>query len=256
MSSAPPPAISAPISPTAAMICSSRSSTVRARSSGRGLGSLARRRAPPSRHRRQWRCRRRRHGEGAVQRQSRHRQRHARRQVRRQWRRGASTSVRQLGNDTARCRSPSARIADRSMSAVSRRRAAATPSSPGSSANGKLLARYGGPSTAAAATASPRLPSTVRASFLPSPRKMARPRCARIDAGALSSDLGSISLGSADARAIAVSPPPVRSPWSARPEAALAGAQTNGLSGGRDGFVTRIRQRSFRRQHHLYRLGR
>ncbi|WP_380873998.1 regulatory protein FlaEY [Sphingomonas sp. DBB INV C78] len=61
----------------------------------------------------------------------------------------------------------------------------------------------------------------------------------RLDASALSSDLGSIALGSADARAIAVSATGEIAVVGAT-QAALSGTQVNGLSGGRDGFVTRI----------------
>lgn len=61
----------------------------------------------------------------------------------------------------------------------------------------------------------------------------------RLDAASLANDLGSVNLGAVDARAIAVSP---------TGEIAVAGstsitvngAQANGMSGGRDAFVTRI----------------
>ena len=61
----------------------------------------------------------------------------------------------------------------------------------------------------------------------------------RMDAEALSTDLGSLSLGSADARAIAVSSTgEIAVAGSA--SAALTGTQVNTLSSGRDGFVARI----------------
>lgn len=61
----------------------------------------------------------------------------------------------------------------------------------------------------------------------------------RIDAQALANDLGSIALGSADARAIAVSATGEIAVAGAT-YSALAGTQVNGTSGGRDGFVMRI----------------
>lgn len=61
----------------------------------------------------------------------------------------------------------------------------------------------------------------------------------RIDASALSNDLGEITLGIADARAIAVSATGEIA-VAGSTSAALNGAQANGLSGGRDGFVTQI----------------
>jgi hypothetical protein len=61
----------------------------------------------------------------------------------------------------------------------------------------------------------------------------------RIDSTSLSTDLGSISLGAADARAIAVSDSGEIAIAGAT-AAALSGTQVNGLSGGRDAFVTRI----------------
>ncbi|MGH6780711.1 MAG: SBBP repeat-containing protein, partial [Sphingomonadaceae bacterium] len=64
-------------------------------------------------------------------------------------------------------------------------------------------------------------------------------RLRRIDAQAIASDLGTITLGTADARAIAVSATGDIAVAGAT-YAALAGAQVNGASGGRDGFVTRI----------------
>lgn len=61
----------------------------------------------------------------------------------------------------------------------------------------------------------------------------------RIGAGALATDLGQIDLGIADARALAIDASGAIAVAGAT-SAALTGAQVNGLSGGRDGFVTRI----------------
>lgn len=60
-----------------------------------------------------------------------------------------------------------------------------------------------------------------------------------IDGASLSTDLGSVDLGSVDARALAVSASGEIAVAGATYTAA-AGTQVNGLSGGRDGFVTRI----------------
>lgn len=64
-------------------------------------------------------------------------------------------------------------------------------------------------------------------------------RLRRIDAQALSGDLGALDLGSADARAIAVSATGEIA-VAGSTYGALAGGQVNAVSGGRDGFVTRI----------------
>ncbi|WP_313537912.1 hypothetical protein [Sphingomonas sp.] len=61
----------------------------------------------------------------------------------------------------------------------------------------------------------------------------------KLQASALSNTLGSISLGTADARALAVSADGSIAVGGAT-SSAIAGTQSNGLSGGRDGFVTRI----------------
>lgn len=61
----------------------------------------------------------------------------------------------------------------------------------------------------------------------------------RIDAQALSTDLGSVSLGAVDARAIAVSDSGEIAVAGAA-SSAVNGGQTNGISGGQDAFVTRI----------------
>jgi hypothetical protein len=61
----------------------------------------------------------------------------------------------------------------------------------------------------------------------------------RIDAQALSTDLGSVALGAVDARAIAVSDSGEIAVVGAA-NVAVSGAQANGMSGGRDAFVTRI----------------
>ncbi|MBJ6122072.1 hypothetical protein JAO74_09740 [Sphingomonas sp. BT553] len=61
----------------------------------------------------------------------------------------------------------------------------------------------------------------------------------RIDKAALATDLGSIDLGRADARALAVAADGSIAVAGAT-DAALSGNQTNNMSGGRDGFVTRI----------------
>jgi len=61
----------------------------------------------------------------------------------------------------------------------------------------------------------------------------------KLDASALSNDLATLDLGTADARALAVgSDGTIAVGGSA--SAALAGTQVNGTSGGRDGFVARI----------------
>lgn len=61
----------------------------------------------------------------------------------------------------------------------------------------------------------------------------------RIDTQALSTDLGSVSLGAVDARAIAVSDSgEIAVAGSA--SVAVSGAQVNGMGGARDAFVTRI----------------
>ena len=61
----------------------------------------------------------------------------------------------------------------------------------------------------------------------------------RIDPAALTTDLGSLNLGRADARAIAVAADGSIAVAGAT-EAALTGTGTNGLAGSRDGFVARI----------------
>ena len=61
----------------------------------------------------------------------------------------------------------------------------------------------------------------------------------RIDSGSLSTDLGSVSLGAVDARAIAVSDDGQIAVAGAT-ATAVNGAQANGMGGGRDAFVTRI----------------
>ena len=61
----------------------------------------------------------------------------------------------------------------------------------------------------------------------------------RIDPAALTTDLGSLNLGRADARAIAVAADGSIAVAGAA-EAALTGTGTNGLAGSRDGFVARI----------------
>lgn len=61
----------------------------------------------------------------------------------------------------------------------------------------------------------------------------------QVDPQALSTELGSITLGTADARAIAVSDTGEIAVVGAT-IAPIAGAQVNGMAGGRDGFVTRI----------------
>ena len=58
----------------------------------------------------------------------------------------------------------------------------------------------------------------------------------RMDAASLSSDLNTISLGAADARALAIAADG-RVAVSGATRAALSGEQVNGTSGGRDGFV-------------------
>lgn len=64
-------------------------------------------------------------------------------------------------------------------------------------------------------------------------------RLRSISATSISSDLGSLSLGQADARALAVASDGSIAVAGAT-SAALDGAQTNSPGGGRDGFVTRI----------------
>jgi hypothetical protein len=61
----------------------------------------------------------------------------------------------------------------------------------------------------------------------------------RIDAQALSTDLGSVSLGTVDARAMTVSDTGEIAVVGAT-SVALPGDQANGMNGGRDAFVTRI----------------
>ena len=61
----------------------------------------------------------------------------------------------------------------------------------------------------------------------------------KMQASSLSTDLGSISLGSADARVIAVADDGSIAIGGAT-DGAIPGSQVNGTSGGRDGFVTRI----------------
>jgi hypothetical protein len=61
----------------------------------------------------------------------------------------------------------------------------------------------------------------------------------RIDPAALATDLGSIDLGRADARAIAVAADGTIAVAGAT-DTALTGTATNGLAGSRDGFVARI----------------
>ncbi|WP_338014342.1 hypothetical protein [Sphingomonas cavernae] len=60
-----------------------------------------------------------------------------------------------------------------------------------------------------------------------------------LDSGALSTQLGQLNLGAADARAISVSASGEIAVAGATTDA-ISGAQVNGISGGRDGFVTRI----------------
>lgn len=61
----------------------------------------------------------------------------------------------------------------------------------------------------------------------------------RMAAGALTTDLGSINLGTADARALAIGADGTIAVAGAT-QSALSGSQANAPSGGRDGFVTRI----------------
>lgn len=61
----------------------------------------------------------------------------------------------------------------------------------------------------------------------------------RLDGGALATDLGQLNLGAVDARAIAVSATGEIAVAGAT-TGAVAGTQVNAISGGRDGFVTRI----------------
>jgi trimeric autotransporter adhesin len=61
----------------------------------------------------------------------------------------------------------------------------------------------------------------------------------RVDSRALTSDLGSLALGAADARAIAVSASGQIAVGGAT-SSALSGSQANTTAGGRDGFVARI----------------
>lgn len=61
----------------------------------------------------------------------------------------------------------------------------------------------------------------------------------RLDAASLANDLGSINLGAVDARAIAVSDSGEIAVAGAT-SVAVNGVQANGMSGGRDAFVTRI----------------
>lgn len=61
----------------------------------------------------------------------------------------------------------------------------------------------------------------------------------KLDATALSNELGQISLGAADARVLAVGPDGTIAVGGAT-SAALGGSQVNATSGGRDGFVARI----------------
>ncbi len=61
----------------------------------------------------------------------------------------------------------------------------------------------------------------------------------KMQATSLATDLGSISLGSADARALAVAADGTIAVGGAT-ASAIAGSQANAMSGGRDGFVTRI----------------
>lgn len=61
----------------------------------------------------------------------------------------------------------------------------------------------------------------------------------RIAAGGLATDLGTINLGAADARGLAIGPDGTIAVAGAT-QAPLAGDQVNATSGGRDGFVTRI----------------
>jgi hypothetical protein len=70
-------------------------------------------------------------------------------------------------------------------------------------------------------------------------REGATAQLRRIDAQALATGLGSITIGTADARAIAVSSTGEIAIVGAT-RTALSGAQVNGVSGGRDGFVARI----------------
>lgn len=61
----------------------------------------------------------------------------------------------------------------------------------------------------------------------------------KLDGSSLATDLGSVNLGKADARAIAVAADGSIAVGGAT-TTALNGAQVNGISGGRDGFVARI----------------
>ncbi len=61
----------------------------------------------------------------------------------------------------------------------------------------------------------------------------------KIDGSSLSNDLGTLNLGTADARVIAVADDGTIGVGGAT-STALSGAQANSISGGRDGFVTRI----------------
>lgn len=61
----------------------------------------------------------------------------------------------------------------------------------------------------------------------------------KMQGGALSTDLGSLSLGTADARVLAVADDGTIGVGGAT-STALSGSQVNGISGNRDGFVTRI----------------
>lgn len=61
----------------------------------------------------------------------------------------------------------------------------------------------------------------------------------KLDAGALSNDLGTIDLGQADARALAVASDGTIAVGGAA-RGALSGTQVNAMSGARDGFVARI----------------
>ncbi|PMY74106.1 hypothetical protein C1X72_32110, partial [Pseudomonas sp. FW306-2-2C-D06B] len=60
-----------------------------------------------------------------------------------------------------------------------------------------------------------------------------------LDASALSNDLATLDLGTADARALAVGSDGTIAVGGSV-SAALSGTQVNGTSGGRDGFVARI----------------
>ncbi|MBL7395844.1 hypothetical protein INQ29_23710, partial [Escherichia coli] len=61
----------------------------------------------------------------------------------------------------------------------------------------------------------------------------------KLQGSSLATDMGSLSLGTADARVIAIADDGTIAVGGAT-STALSGAQVNGISGNRDGFVTRI----------------